>query len=104
MASNQEEQVKTPIRTVDWREPPVAFNSEESIMQSGEGMTRSASTGRVDEQGQGNQLNLILNMMREEKKQGFEAIHGKIFEMDHRLDRKIFEMDHENEIKFVKTR
>ncbi|KAK9679597.1 hypothetical protein QE152_g39865 [Popillia japonica] len=88
MASNQEEQVETPIR-IDWREPPVEFNSKESIMQSGKGMTRSASTGRVDEQGQGNQLNLILNMMREmreenremreENKQGFEAIHGKIF-------------------------
>ncbi|KAK9694264.1 hypothetical protein QE152_g33653 [Popillia japonica] len=78
MASNQEEQVETPIR-MDWKEPPVEFNSEESIMQSGEGMSRSASTGRVDEQGQGNQLSLILNIireMREENKQGFEAIHG----------------------------
>ncbi|KAK9729909.1 hypothetical protein QE152_g15683 [Popillia japonica] len=36
--------------------------------------------------------------MREENKQGFEAIYGKIFEMDRRLDR------HENEIKFIKTK
>ncbi|KAK9704256.1 hypothetical protein QE152_g28417 [Popillia japonica] len=37
-------------------------------------------------------------MMREENKQRFEPIDGKIFEMDHRLDR------HENEIKVVKTK
>ncbi|KAK9719452.1 hypothetical protein QE152_g22626 [Popillia japonica] len=65
MASNQEELIETPIR-MDWREPPVEFSSEESIMQSGEGITRSVSNGSVDERGQGNQLNLILNMVREE--------------------------------------